>query len=88
MTAWIITAIIGIVAGWLAGHISTNHGFGVWGNLIVGIVGSFIGNFLLGLIGFEVYGLIGSIIAATIGALALLWIMRLFSPAVPAYKKH
>lgn len=85
--AWLTTAIIGIVAGWLAGQISKNHGFGMWGNLIVGIIGSFIGNMLLGMIGFDAYGIIGNIIAATVGALVLLWVIRLFSPAEPAYKK-
>lgn len=84
---WLTTAIIGIIAGWLAGQISKNHGFGIWGDLIVGIIGSFIGNMLLGLLGFAAYGIIGNIIAATVGALVLLWIVRLFRPAEPAYKK-
>jgi len=85
--SWIITAVIGIVAGWLAGQISRNHGFGLWGDLIVGLVGSFIGNFLLNLIGMAPYGIIGSVIAATLGAVILLWVIRLFKPAVPAMKR-
>jgi uncharacterized membrane protein YeaQ/YmgE (transglycosylase-associated protein family) len=84
---WLTSIIIGIVAGWLAGQISKNHGFGIWSDLIVGIIGSFIGNMLLGFLGFAVYGIIGNIIAATAGALVLLWIIRLFRPAEPAYKK-
>lgn len=88
MTSWIVGAIIGIIAGWLAGTISHNHGFGIWGDLIVGLVGSFIGNFLVGMLGFAVYGIIGSIIASTLGALAFLWLIRLFHPQVPAYKKN
>jgi uncharacterized membrane protein YeaQ/YmgE (transglycosylase-associated protein family) len=84
---WITTAIIGIIAGWLAGQISKNHGFGIWGDLIVGIIGSFIGNMVLGFLGFAAYGIIGNIIAATVGALILLWVVRLFRPAEPAYKK-
>ncbi|MCE5286271.1 MAG: GlsB/YeaQ/YmgE family stress response membrane protein [Pelosinus sp.] len=84
---WLTTIIIGIIAGWLAGQISKNHGFGIWGDLIVGIIGSFIGNMLLGIMGFAAYGIIGNIIAATVGALVLLWVIRLFRPAEPAYKK-
>lgn len=87
MANWLTSAIIGIIAGWLAGQISKNHGFGLWGDLIVGIIGSIIGNMLLGVMGFATYGLIGSIIAATIGALVFLWVIRLFRPTDPAYKK-
>jgi uncharacterized membrane protein YeaQ/YmgE (transglycosylase-associated protein family) len=87
MTYWIVSAVIGIIAGWLAGQISTKHGFGLGGDLLVGLVGSFIGNFLLNMVGLQTSGIIGSIIAATAGALVLLWLVRLFSPAVPAQKK-
>jgi uncharacterized membrane protein YeaQ/YmgE (transglycosylase-associated protein family) len=71
--------IIGIVAGWLAGQISRGHGFGVWVDLIVGILGAVIGNFALNLIGVHGYGLIGSLISSTVGAVLLLWIVRLFT---------
>jgi uncharacterized membrane protein YeaQ/YmgE (transglycosylase-associated protein family) len=84
---WLTTIIIGIVAGWLAGQISKSHGFGIWGDLLVGIIGSFIGNMVLGFMGIAAYGIIGNIIAATAGALILLWVVRLFRPAEPAYKK-
>lgn len=84
---WLTSAIIGIIAGWLAGQISKNQGFGMWGNLIVGIIGSFIGNIVLGFLGIAAYGIVGNIIASTVGALLLLWVIRLFSPAQPAYKK-
>ena len=73
--------IIGIVAGWLAGQISRGHGFGVWIDLIVGVAGAIIGSFALSLIGIRDYGLIGSLITSTIGAVILLWLMRLFMPA-------
>ncbi len=79
LTSLIYSAIIGIIAGWLAGQISRSHGFGLWGDLAVGIVGSIIGNFALGLLGLQTYGIIGSIIASTVGAVILLWAIRMFS---------
>ena len=70
--------IVGIIAGWLAGTITKGSGFGLIGDLVVGVVGSFIGGYLFGLLHISMYGTIGQIIMATIGAVALLWIVRLF----------
>ncbi|VBB06755.1 Hypothetical protein LUCI_1991 [Lucifera butyrica] len=86
ITSLLYSAIIGIVAGWLAGKISRNHGFGVWGDLVVGIIGSFIGSFVLNLVGMHTYGLIGSIIASTLGAVILLWLIRLFTGEKTAHE--
>ena len=69
--------LIGIVAGWLAGQIMKGSGFGLLGNLVVGIIGAVIGGVLLDLLGFASSGLIGSLITATIGAIVLLWIARM-----------
>ena len=79
LTSFLYAAIIGIVAGWLAGKISQNQVFGLFDDLVIGIVGSVIGNFVLGLIGLQAYGLIGSIIASTARAMLLLWGVRLVS---------
>jgi uncharacterized membrane protein YeaQ/YmgE (transglycosylase-associated protein family) len=69
--------IVGLVAGWLAGQIMKGKGFGLWGNLIVGVIGAFIGGFLFDLLGLSFGGIIGSIIAALVGAIVLLWIIGL-----------
>ncbi|MEJ2489816.1 MAG: GlsB/YeaQ/YmgE family stress response membrane protein, partial [Sulfurovaceae bacterium] len=61
---------IGAVAGWLAGQIMKGGGFGLLSNIIIGIVGSFIGGFLFGR--FISGGLIGAIVTATLGAVVLL----------------
>ena len=79
--------LIGIISGWLAGVISRGGGFGIWGDLVTGVIGSFIGGFVFNLIGMSAYGTIGSIIASTIGAIILLWVIRMFDVAVPAQKK-
>ncbi len=68
--------IIGIVAGWLAGKITRGHGFGLVGDLAVGILGALVGGFLFRLIGVVSFGLIGSLATATLGAVVLLWLIR------------
>ena len=76
----IFVLIVGLVAGWLAGKIMKGKGFGLVGDLIVGVVGAVIGNWIFILLGFSVYGngLIGSILVALIGALILLFAVRMF----------
>jgi uncharacterized membrane protein YeaQ/YmgE (transglycosylase-associated protein family) len=74
----IIWLLVGAVAGWLAGIIVKGYGFGLLGNIVVGIVGSFIGGWLFGHFGlFTGNGLIGSILGATVGAVILLLLIRL-----------
>ena len=68
--------LIGIAAGWLGSVIMKGSGLGLIGNLIVGVVGSFIGGWLLGELGFSVgTGLVANLITATIGAVVLLFIV-------------
>jgi uncharacterized membrane protein YeaQ/YmgE (transglycosylase-associated protein family) len=70
--------IIGAVAGWLAGLIMKGDGFGILGNIVIGVIGAFIGGFLFGLLGFSSSGLIGSLITALVGAIVLLFVVGLF----------
>jgi uncharacterized membrane protein YeaQ/YmgE (transglycosylase-associated protein family) len=70
--------LIGIAAGWLAGQVMRGGGFGLVGDLIVGVVGALLGGFLFGLLGLSADGLIGSLVTATAGAIALLWLLRFF----------
>jgi uncharacterized membrane protein YeaQ/YmgE (transglycosylase-associated protein family) len=69
--------IIGAIAGWLAGQLMKGKGFGLIGNLIVGVIGAIIGGFVFDALGIAAYGLIGSLIAALVGAIILLWIVSL-----------
>jgi uncharacterized membrane protein YeaQ/YmgE (transglycosylase-associated protein family) len=74
----LIWLVIGAVAGWLAGLIMKGGGFGLIGNIIVGILGSVIGGWLFGaLFAGGPTGIVGAIIGATIGAVILLFILRL-----------
>ena len=80
--AIIIILIIGAVAGWLAGQIVRGMGFGLIGNIVVGIVGAFLAAWLLPRIGIVIGGgMIASIINATIGAVILLVIVGLIKRA-------
>jgi uncharacterized membrane protein YeaQ/YmgE (transglycosylase-associated protein family) len=73
-----VIVLVGLVAGWLAGQIVRGTGFGLIGDLIIGIVGAFIGDWLLPQLGIYIgVGIVGAIINATIGAILLLLVMRL-----------
>ena len=78
-TSLIAFLLIGAVAGWLAGLLMHGGGFGLLGNIVIGIIGAFIGGFLFGLVGISAgSGLIGSLITAVVGAAVLLFIVGLF----------
>jgi uncharacterized membrane protein YeaQ/YmgE (transglycosylase-associated protein family) len=78
----IVWLIIGALAGWLAGTLLKGGGFGLVGDIVVGIVGAFIGGWLSSLLGISIgSGLIASFITATIGAAILLFILRMFKRA-------
>jgi uncharacterized membrane protein YeaQ/YmgE (transglycosylase-associated protein family) len=74
----LIILMVGLIAGWLAGQIVQGAGFGIVGDLLIGIAGAFIGTWLLPQLGLHLgLGLISAIINATIGALLLLLVIRL-----------
>ena len=77
----LIIVAIGAVAGWLAGVIMSGSGFGLLGDIVIGIIGAVIGGFLFGLLGLAAVGLIGQIISATVGAVVLIYILRLLKKA-------
>lgn len=82
LEAILIILVIGAIAGWLAGQIVRGMGFGLIGNIVVGIVGAFIAGWLLPRIGIVIGGgMLGSIINATIGAVVLLVIVGLIKRA-------
>ncbi|WP_126976482.1 GlsB/YeaQ/YmgE family stress response membrane protein [Frigidibacter oleivorans] len=74
---WILTIIIGALAGWIAEKImKSDHGLLM--NIILGVVGAIVLNFILAaIIGFEAYGIIANLIVAVIGACLLIWVGRL-----------
>ena len=80
--AILVILLVGAIAGWLAGLIVRGIGFGLIGNIVVGIVGAFIAAWLLPRIGIVIGGgIVASIINATIGAVVLLVIIGLIRRA-------
>lgn len=76
----LVILIVGIIAGWLAGKIVRGAGFGIIGDLLVGIIGAFIGSWFLPRIGMHLgTGVVSAIVNATIGAILLLLVVRLLS---------
>lgn len=77
----IVFLIIGVVAGFLAGKIMKGGGFGLVGDLVLGVIGAFVGGWVFGLLGILPVGLIGTLISATAGAVILLFLIRLVKKA-------
>lgn len=73
---WFWFLIIGAAAGWLAGKLTRGQGFGLIGDLVVGIIGALIGGFIFRLLGIVSFGIIGSLVTATVGAVVLLWLIH------------
>jgi uncharacterized membrane protein YeaQ/YmgE (transglycosylase-associated protein family) len=74
--AWVI---IGLIVGWLAGKVSRGRGFGCIANILIGLVGAVLGGWIFMKLGILGGGMIYSIAAATLGAVILVTIARLFS---------
>ncbi len=82
----LVILLVGLVAGWLAGKIVRGAGFGLIGDLIIGVIGAFIGDWLLPQLGIALgAGLVPAIINATIGAVLLLFVVRLLSGGFGGY---
>jgi uncharacterized membrane protein YeaQ/YmgE (transglycosylase-associated protein family) len=76
----LVIVFVGIVAGWLAGRVMEGGGFGLIGDLLVGLIGAFIGNWLLPKLGIHLgVGMVAAILNAFIGAVVLLLTLRLLS---------
>ena len=69
--------VVGLIAGWLAGKIMKGGGFGLIGNLIVGVVGAVIGGYVFDFLNISFGGFIGSVAAALVGAVLLLYLIRI-----------
>jgi uncharacterized membrane protein YeaQ/YmgE (transglycosylase-associated protein family) len=70
--------IIGAIAGWIAGKLMRGGGFGILGNMVLGVLGAVIGGFVFGMVGVTAGGLMGSLVTAVIGAAILLFVVGLF----------
>ena len=74
--SWIF---IGLLAGWIAGHLTRGRGFGCVVDVILGLIGGVIGGWIFTRLGIVTWGFWGSLAAATVGAVLLVAIARLFA---------
>jgi uncharacterized membrane protein YeaQ/YmgE (transglycosylase-associated protein family) len=81
VTALLIILVIGGVAGWAASQFMRGRGFGLLGNIAVGVVGAVLGGWVLGALGVSFGGLVGSLVTAFLGAVLLLFLVSLFKKA-------
>lgn len=81
LAALIWMLVIGAIAGWLAGLVMKGRGFGILGNIVIGIVGAVIGGSLFNALGIAFWGLLGTLLVAFIGAVILLFIVGLIKRA-------
>ena len=78
----LVIVIIGAIAGWLAGQIVKGFGFGLLGNIVVGILGAFVAGLIFPVIGLGFGGgIVCAIIHATLGAVILLFLIKLVKRA-------
>jgi uncharacterized membrane protein YeaQ/YmgE (transglycosylase-associated protein family) len=74
--AWIV---IGLLAGWIAGKLTRGRGFGCIVNVVLGLIGAIVGGWIFTRLGIVAWGFWGSLAAATVGAVVLVAIARLFA---------
>lgn len=73
--------VVGLVAGWIASMLVEGHGLGIVGDIIVGIIGAFIGGFVFNAMGVYSDGFWGAVATSAVGAVVLLFLVNLFMNA-------
>ena len=85
MDTILVWILVGLVAGFLASHIALGHGLGLFGDILAGIAGAFLGGILAAVFHVDVqvigHPIISQIVVAFAGAAILLLILRLFAPS-------
>jgi uncharacterized membrane protein YeaQ/YmgE (transglycosylase-associated protein family) len=77
----ILFILVGLIAGALAGRVVSGHGYGMFGDIVVGVIGAFLGGWIFStFLGVAGGGVLMSLVTAFIGAVALLWLIRLVAP--------
>jgi len=79
--SWLWFLLIGAISGWITGLIMKGRGYGLFGNILIGVVGGLIGGHILGWLHITVGGgFWGSVITCVIGAIALVGVVNILSP--------
>ena len=80
MGFWMIL-FVGFLSGWVVGVLTRGRGFGIIGNIVVGVIGSIVGGFVFGFTGIVAVTQIGHILQSVVGALFLLFVFNLLRPS-------
>ena len=75
----VIWLLIGLIAGWLAGVVMKGGGYGLIGDIVVGILGALIGGFIFSKLGVVAGGFLGTIVVAFSGAVLLIALLRIIT---------
>lgn len=75
---WMVI-FVGILAGWLAGRIHKGKGYGLVGDLVMGVLGSVFGTWLFAQLGFVAFGFLGNVVVAVVGALVIIFVFGLIT---------
>lgn len=81
VTSLIWFLLIGLAAGWLAGMLMKGGGYGLIGDLIIGVIGALLGGWLFSVLGIAAGGLLGALITAFVGACLLIFLLRVIKRA-------
>jgi len=79
LNGWFAWIVVGLLAGWIAGTITRGRGFGCLVDILLGLIGAVIGGWIFTRLGISALGFFGSLAAATVGAILLVAIARLFA---------
>lgn len=74
---WLWFLLIGLLAGWLSGILTRGRGFGLLGDVAVGVIGALVGGFVFTLLGIRWFGAMGALVTATAGSVILLFVLSL-----------
>jgi len=77
MMGLLLFLLIGVLAGWIAGTLMKGSGYGLLGNMVIGVVGAFVGKYLFGFLGFSSAGITATLLAAVLGAVILIFVVGL-----------
>ena len=81
ISALLVFLLIGALAGWLGGVITKGGGYGLLGDIVIGVLGAVVGGYVFSVAGVAAGGFIGSVITATVGAVLLIFLVRLLKRA-------
>ena len=79
MANWVMFLLVGLAAGWLSTQIMRHRELDLFGSLCLGVLGALLGGFVFRLLGIATTNWLGALLCATLGAMALIWIVRYFN---------